>query len=143
MNDKDFVHYQDLFNNDPAVKRLCEIIFTLEDRWADATEGIDINEYGIVDGDYGRGSIGEYIRHIEYDLRIAEDDIRDYQDKIDTLEDRLKTRTVAQLLLDAAADRDKAKALSDTYFKQTMKLERQVDELTEKLNTWGALSKEY
>jgi len=140
MNNKDFIHYQDLFNTDPAVKRLCQIIFEMQDRWDDAIDGADVNEYGIIDGQW---SIGEYIRHLKQELSVAEDDIYDYQVKIDRLEDRLKTRTVAQLLLDAAAERDRAKASADTYFKETMKLERQIGELTEKLNTWGALSKEY
>lgn len=140
MNDKDFVHYQELSNRDPVVQQLCKIIFALQDRWDDAVYGLDINEYGGIDGHW---TIGEYIRHMERELEIAEDDIHNFREKINELEHRLKTRTVAELLLEADQEARTAKSKADTHFNEIMHLRRAVDDLTEKMNTWTAISKEY
>jgi hypothetical protein len=140
MNDKDFVHYQDLYNTDPAVQRLCNIIFALHSRWDDATEFLDISEDGCIDGNY---SLSEYIRRMEQDLQLMESDLADAHDKIDSLEHQVKTRTVAELLTHADNEARAAKTKADLSFKESLKLTRQVEELTEKLNTWGALTREY
>ena len=140
MNDKDFVHYQDLYNTDPAVQRLCKVIFEMQERWDDAVYGLDINEYDRIEGHY---TIGEYVRRLENDLELAEDDNHDLREKVDELEHKLKTRTVAELLLEAEQAVRIERSKADMYLKETLQLGRQVEELNEKMNTWTAISREY
>lgn len=140
MSDKDFVHYQELSNRDPVVQQLCKIIFALQDRWDDTLYGLDLNEEGVIDGHY---TVAEYIRHLEHEVSMMENDVGDFQDKIEELEHRLKSRTVAELLTEAANERDKAKRQADAYFKETLQLGCKIEELTEKMNTWTAISRDY
>lgn len=140
MNDKDFVHYQDLYNTDPTVQRLCKVIFEMQERWDDAVYGLDINECGGINGHY---TIGEYIRSLENEVDLAGDDIHDLREKVDELEHKLKTRTVAELLLAADQEARTAKSRADMYFKETLQLSQKIEELNEKMNTWTAISREY
>jgi len=73
LTDKELLHYQELYNMDPVVQRLCRIQFEeiheLQDRNEELTEEVDDLECRLQDKE-------DYIQDLKRNVRILEEKIK-------------------------------------------------------------------
>ena len=140
---RELVHYLDLYSTDPVVRQLIGFILNGEDSVMSRLieEGMDPATYEFSE-DHEYFSPGEYIEHLrkcrqsaEDDLYLAQRDLDDAQHEVD----RLKTRSVMQLLHEVERERTLSREKAYEANVKSERLERENAELKEKINVWKVM----
>lgn len=142
---QELVNYLDMNTTDPMVRRLIDYILAGQDSVMSGliNAGMDPASYEFSDS-YEYFSPGEYIEKLrrdcdslEQDLRIAQDDLANMTDE----RDRLRTRSVAELLEDMEEQVKRAHAERDNANRISRKTNQENEELKEKINVWTIMEK--
>ena len=140
---RELVHYLDLTSTDPTVRLLVEMI-----QKGDGILANELIEEGMNPADYTfeyQGEIcsaGEYVRQLRRDLECAESDLSAANWEIDDLRDerdKLKTRSVMDLIREVERERTTAREAAYEAKKESERLQRENAELTEKINVWKVM----
>lgn len=144
MSDTEFMHYLDIYNDDPIVRRLIGVLErtrgALVDDLVDA--GMDARDWTFGDG-WSRDSPGQYIQDLRHQIQGLEDDNDDLRKHKEELEDecaRLKSRSVMEFLQEVEREKIENQSLVREAMK-TIKLYKDENQsLKEKIDMWGRLN---
>lgn len=144
MSDTEFMHYLDVYSDDPVVRRLVNVLAktrgALIDDLVDA--GMDAQDWTFGDG-WSRESPGQYIQTLrheldqaESDLRLAQKELADMQDECD----RLRTRTIMEFIEEVQEEKRVAKSRADQAYREVDRVRKDNDKLREQIDMWGRLN---
>jgi hypothetical protein len=142
---RELVHHLDLHTTDPLVRRLIDYIVEGEDSVMSGLieAGMDPMSYEFSDS-YEYYTPGDYIEHLRKNCQSVEDDLwvaqRELEDVVEE-RDRLKTRSVADLMASMEEQVKRAQAETVNAQRIARKVEQENDELKEKINVWTILEK--
>ena len=145
MSDTEFMHYLDIYNDDPVVRRLIGVLArtrgALVDDLVDA--GMDDRHWTFGDG-WSSQSPGQYIQELrreldeaELNLRLAQDELHDLQDECE----QLKTRTVMQFIEEVQQEKRVATDKVRVAQEQTKQIAQENAKLREQIDMWGAMNR--
>ena len=144
MSDTEFMHYLDIYNDDPIVRRLIGVLERTRGALVD-----DLMDAGMDDQDwtFGTGwskqSPGQYIRQLRHELDQAESDLRLAQRELADLEDerdRLKTRSIMQFVEEVQQEKRAATHKILAAQEETKRIAQENTKLKEQINMWGRLN---
>lgn len=147
MSDTEFMHYLDVYSDDPVVRRLIGVLErtrgALVDDLVDA--GMDTQDWT-----FGRGwekqSPGQYIQDLQHQIRSLEDDnddLRKHKEELEDECDRLKSRSVMEFLQEVEREKRENQSLVREAMKTVQAYKKENDDLKEKIDMWGKLNKVY
>ena len=144
MSDIEFMHYLDIYNDDPIVRRLIGVLErtrgALVDDLVDA--GMDAQDWTFGTG-WSKQSPGQYIRQLRHELDQAESDLRLAQRELADLEDerdRLKTRSIMQFVEEVQQEKRAATHKILAAQEETKRIAQENTKLKEQINMWGRLN---
>jgi len=144
MSDTEFMHYLDIYNDDPIVLRLIGVLErtrgALVDDLVDA--GMDAQDWTFGDG-WSKQSPGQYIRQLRHELDQAESDLRLAQRELADLEDEchgLKTRSIMQFIEEVQEEKRSATYKVSLAQEETKRIAQENANLKEKIDMWGRLN---
>ena len=147
MSDTEFMHYLDIYSNDPVVRRLIGVLErtrgALVDDLVDA--GMDARDWTFGDG-WSRESPGQYIQELQRQIRSLEDDnddLRKHKEELEDECDRLKSRSVMEFLQEVEREKIENQSLVREALKTVRAYKQENDDLKEKIDMWGKLNKVY
>jgi restriction endonuclease len=145
MNDMELMDHLSMTSDDPLVRRLVKMLdksYTgLVKELIEA--GMDQNDWRF-EGDYEYFEPGDYIRHLRNRVECAESDARSWEDKYDDAceeRNRLKARSVAQLVSEMESEVRKYKDEKYASDRNRERVEKENKELRDKINVWTILEK--
>lgn len=145
MSDTEFMHYLDIYNDDPVVRRLVGVLErtrgALVDDLVDA--GMDARDWTFGDG-WSRESPGQYIRDLQYQIRSLEndnDDLRKHKEELEDECDRLKSRSVMEFLQEVEREKIENQSLVREAMKTVKSYKEENENLKKKIDMWGALNR--
>jgi hypothetical protein len=138
LSDKELVDYTIKFSDDPEKIRLATymervegaIIDDLVDAGMDDTWCTFTSEYG------GHYHPGQYIRHLEDEIRIRDEDILQLREELD----ELKARTVLDLLVELRQEIKTAEWMAEEARRDRDKAEGDRAIMKDKLSMWTKLN---
>lgn len=147
MSDAEFMHYLDIYSDDPVVRRLVGVLErtrgALVDDLVDA--GMDTQDWT-----FGRGwekqSPGQYIQELQrqiWSLEDDNDDLRKHKEELEDECDRLKSRSVMEFLQEVEREKRENQSLVREAMKTVQAYKKENDNLKEKIDMWGKLNKVY
>lgn len=144
MSDAEFMHYLDIYSDDPIVRRLIGVLErtrgALVDDLVDA--GMDAQTWTIGDG-WSKQSPGQYIHELRHQLDQAESDLRLAQRELADLEDerdRLKARSIMQFVEEVQQEKRAATHKVLAAQEETKRIAQENAKLKEKIDMWGRLN---
>jgi hypothetical protein len=144
MSDTEFMHYLDIYNDDPIVRRLIGVLErtrgALVDDLVDA--GMDAQDWTFGDG-WSRESPGQYIQELQRQIRGLEDDNDDLRKHKEELEDecnRLKSRSVLEFLQEVEREKIENQSLVREAMKTIKLYKDENEDLKQKIDMWGRLN---
>jgi len=144
MSDTEFMHYLDIYNDDPIVRRLIGVLErtrgALVDDLVDA--GMDARDWTFGDG-WSRQSPGQYIRQLQHELDQAESDLKLAQHELADLQDErdeLKTRSIMQFVEEVQQEKRAATHKVLVAQEETKRIAQENAKLKEKIDMWGRLN---
>ena len=144
MSDAEFMHYLEIYNDDPIVRRLIGVLErtrgALVDDLVDA--GMDARDWTFGSG-WSRQSPGQYIHELRHELEQAESDLKLAQSELADLEDerdRLKTRSIMQFVEEVQQEKRAATHKVLVAQEETKRVAQENDRLKEKIDMWGRLN---
>lgn len=144
MSDTEFMHYLDIYNDDPVVRRLIGVLErtrgALVDDLVDA--GMDARDWTFGDG-WSKQSPGQYIHELRHQLDQAESDLRLAQSELADLEDerdRLKARSIMQFVEEVQQEKRAATHKVLAAQEETKRIAQENAKLKEKIDMWGRLN---
>lgn len=147
MSDTEFMHYLDVYSDDPVVRRLIGVLErtrgALVDDLVDA--GMDDRHWTFGNG-WSQQSPGQYIRELRHELDQAESDLRLAQSELEDMQDecdRLKARSIMQFVEEVQQEKREAQGLVKDAMKTVQAYKKENDDLKEKIDMWGKLNKVY
>lgn len=145
MSDTEFMHYLDIYCDDPVVRRLIGVLErtrgALVDDLVDA--GMDAQDWTFGTG-WSRQSPGQYIHDLRHELDQAESDLRLAQSELADLEDerdRLKSRSIMQFVEEVQQEKRAATHKVLAAQEETKRVARENAKLREQIDMWGKLNK--
>jgi hypothetical protein len=146
MTDQELLHYLDLYATDPVIRRLAGRFSNTESGIIAELERAGMNsDFWTFDTDYGDDmSPGDYIKHLHNTIDELESERRGLQRDLDDVTeayDRLKTRTVIELIDDVhqhlhAANVDQRRAED-----QLQRVSEENAKLKDQLNMWARMNR--
>lgn len=144
MSDTEFMHYLDIYCDDPVVRRLIGVLErtrgALVDDLVDA--GMDAQDWTFGTG-WSRQSPGQYIHDLRHELDQAESDLRLAQSELADLEDerdRLKSRSIMQFVEEVQQEKRAATHKVLAAQEETKRIAQENAKLKEKIDMWGRLN---
>ena len=145
MSDTEFMHYLDIYSDDPVVRRLIGVLErtrgALVDDLVDA--GMDAQDWTFGSG-WSRQSPGQYIHDLQDQIRSLEDDnddLRKHKEELEDECDRLKSRSVMEFLQEVEREKIENQSLVREAMKTVRAYKQENDDLKEKIDMWGRLNK--
>ena len=145
MSDTEFMHYLDIYNDDPIVRRLIGVLErtrgALVDDLVDA--GMDARDWTFGDG-WSRESPGQYIQDLQQQIRSLEDDnddLRKHKEELEDECDRLKSRSIGEFLQEVERERRNNQDLVREAMKTVKAYKDENENLKQKIDMWGALNR--
>ena len=145
MSDTEFMHYLDIYNDDPVVRRLIGVLARTRGALIDDLEavGMDSQRWTFGDG-WTKYSPGQYIEELRHDVERAEDELKLAQDELQDLQDeceRLKTRTIMQLIDEVQQEKRANKSRADEAWQEANRVREENTKLREQIDMWGSLNR--
>jgi len=144
MTDQELIHYLDWYSTDPVIQRLAKIlsntrggiIAELEE------EGMDPTNWTF-ETEYGREYPSDYIRSLRNQVDALESDCQALQRDLDDVTeayDRLKTRTVMELIDDVHQHLHAANVSQARAEDQLRRVGEENAKLKDQLNMWARMN---
>lgn len=145
MSDTEFMHYLDIYSDDPVIRRLVNVLAKTRGALIDDLEaaGMDAQYWTFGDG-WSQQSPGQYIQELrreldeaELNLRLAQDEVADLQDQCD----ELRTRTIMQFIEEVQQEKRAATQKVSMAQEQTKQIAQENAKLREQIDMWGAMNR--
>lgn len=145
MSDHELMHYLDLYSTDPVVRRLIGVLARTRGALIDDLEaaGMDSQSWTFGEG-WNKFSPGQYIQELRNDVERAEDELRLTQHELMALQDecdRLRTRTIMQLIEEVQSEKRISKSRADEAWKEANRVREENAKLREQIDMWGAMNR--
>ena len=145
MSDTEFMHYLDIYNDDPVVRRLINVLARTRGALIDDLEaaGMDSQSWTFGEG-WNKFSPGQYIEELRNDVERAEDELRLAQDELSGMQDeceRLKTRTIMQFIEEVQQEKRANNSRADEAWKEANRVREENTKLREQIDMWGAMNR--
>lgn len=144
LNINELIHYLDITSTDPTVRRLVDLLLerelTLYDELVDA--GMDPQSYTFYYDGSSHYSPGEYINELRQNVNYFEQEMNIAQEERDDAvreADKLKVRSVMQLMEEVYRERTIARETAYQANKEAAELRAKNAELEEKINVWKVM----
>lgn len=141
LSDNEILNHLAMFNTDPVVKRLIEMLQPYQTIVHDLTTQCGMTEYE--PGDWRFDNYYEpwqYILHLEDEQRLFDDRMLELQDEINELTHKLSTRTVVTMLQDIHNKIDSQDRELREYRERNRNLEDEIENTRNKMKVWKALT---
>jgi hypothetical protein len=132
----------DRYSTDPLVHKLLEYINDKEENIIEGLVDIGMDEHGRIEGDNGWSLPGPYISELRNDVDYYQRETQEWEEKYEDMKaerDRLKARSVADLLADMNEKIRRAEAEAREVDRIATQLKARNRELEEKINVWTVL----
>lgn len=145
MTDAELLHYLDIYNDDPLIRRLVDVMSNTQGALLSDLEnaGMDPDTW-MFRTDWQRMYPGEYIIHLESQLRHVEEELSGLQYKYDDLEeerDRLKTRSIMDFVEEVKQEQRANQELVRESVATVQAFKKENERLKEQIDMWGRLNK--
>ena len=141
---EELLHHLDITTTDPAVRRLVDMLYGDESLISGLIEaGMNTTTFTFEE-DYQDYTPGEYIDYLRKEVQSYSDSASDWEWKHDQLAEecqRLKVRSIAQVLHEMEKEVLIAKELKSQAERSSAQLRQENAELKEKINVWTVLEK--
>lgn len=143
---KELVNYLDLYNDDPMVRQLLAYIDEKEEMIIEGLvdAGMDPDDCRF-ESDHGGWHLpGPYIQELRSDADFYQREMQEWQEKYDDMKserDRLKARSVADLLADMQEKIRRAEGQAQDADRIATQLKARNRDLEEKINVWTIMEK--
>lgn len=145
MSDTEFMHYLDLYSEDPVVRRLIGVLTktrgALVDDLVDA--GMDAQDWTFGES-WDKFSPGQYIEELRNDLRHAEDELELAQRELEQManeRDQLKARTIMQFIEEVQQEKASSASRANEAWKEAARVREENAKLREQIDMWGSLNR--
>ena len=141
---KEIIDHLDRYSTDPMVHRLLGMILEKEETIIEGLLEVGMDEDGRIEGNDGWYLPGPYINHLRTELDYYEGEAREWEEKYADMKDerdRLKARSVADLLSEMREQVRRAESARDEASRRAQNYKTENEELTEKINVWSILEK--
>lgn len=134
LSTKELIDHVIKFDADPVRIKLARAFDS--DSYLEDLEQAGMREDGTFDSEWGHSlTPGEYIRHLEQEIDLRDDELRQLRDELDDL----KARTVADLIAELNQEITSQKYLAEEARKAKYKAEKEAEDAKEKLKMWNHL----
>jgi DNA repair exonuclease SbcCD ATPase subunit len=144
LSDTEFMHYLDIYSDDPVVRRLINVLAKTRGALIDDLEhaGMDSQSWTFCDT-WNKYSPGQYIEELRNDVRRAENELElaqeELQQAIDEREE-LKTRSIMKFVEEVQNEKRSNQAKVQEAMKQAETQKKENDRLREQIDMWGRLN---
>jgi hypothetical protein len=144
MSDTEFMHYLDLYSEDPVVRRLVDVLTRTRGALIDDLEhaGMDSQSWTFGEG-WNKYSPGQYIEELRNDVRHAESELELAQEELQQAideRDQLKVRSVMQLIEEVNQEKTRCSLIASNAMKESNRVREENDKLREQIDMWGRLN---
>ena len=143
MTAKELIHYLDLYNDNPVVRRLVSL-FSNDSLMADLVDAGMDPDTQLFQNQWGHESPGEYIRGLRSSLDDAEHEASQLRYRCEDLEDeleQLKTRSIMDFIEEVRHVRRNSEELVSDAMKTIKAYKDENESLKEKIDMWGRMNK--
>ena len=145
MSDTEFMHYLDIYNDDPVVRRLINVLARTRGALIDDLEsaGMDSQSWTFGEG-WNKYSPGQYIEELRNDVRHAESELELAQEELEQAineRDQLKVRSVMQLIEEVNKEKTRCSLIASNAMKEANQVREENDKLREQIDMWGAMNR--
>lgn len=145
MSDTEFMHYLDIYSDDPVVRRLVDVLAktrgALVDDLVDA--GMDAQHWTFGDG-WGQQSPGQYIEELRHDLRHAQDELEIVQRELSDMQDerdQLRTKNIMKFIEEVQREQANSASRANEAWKEANRVREENAKLREQIDMWGSLNR--
>jgi hypothetical protein len=144
MSDTEFMHYLDLYSEDPVVRRLVDVLTRTRGALIDDLEhaGMDSQSWTFGEG-WNKYSPGQYIEELRNDVRHAESELELAQEELQQAideRDQLKVRSVMQLIEEVQQEKNASASRANEAWKEANRVREENAKLREQIDMWGRLN---
>lgn len=145
MTDLELLHYLDIYSDDPLTRRLVDVLGRTRGALLTDLEnaGMDPDTW-MFRTDWQSMYPGDYIIHLESQLRHTEEELSGLQYKYDDLEeerDRLKTRSIMDFVEEVKQEQRANQDLVKEAMTTVQAFKKENERLKEQIDMWGRLNK--
>ena len=143
MTAKELIHYLDLYNDNPVVRRLVSL-FSNDSLMADLVDAGMDPDTQLFQNQWGHESPGEYIRGLRSSLDDAEHEASQLRYRCEDLEDeleQLKTRSIMDFIEEVRHVKRNSEELVSDAMKTIKAYKDENESLKEKIDMWGRMNK--
>ncbi len=145
MTDLELLHYLDIYSDDPLIRRIISVLSRTRGALLDDLENAGMNpDTWMFKTDWQSMYPGDYIIHLETQLRHVEEELSGLQYKYDDLEeerDRLKTRSIMDFIEEVKQEQKANQELVREAMKTVKAFKDENERLKEQIDMWGRLNK--
>ena len=144
MTDAELLHYLDIYNDDPLIRRLVDVMSNTQGALLSDLEnaGMDPDTW-MFRTDWQSMYPGEYIIHLESQLRHVEEELSALQYKYDDLleeRDQLKTRSIMDFIEEVKQEKKDNQDLVKEAMATVQAFKKENERLKEQIDMWGRLN---
>jgi len=145
MTDAELLHYLDIYNDDPLTRRLVDVMSNTRGALLSDLEnaGMDPDTW-MFRTDWQSMYPGDYIIHLQTQLRHVEEELSGLQYKYDDLQeeyDRLKTRSIMDFIEEVKQEKKDNQELVKEAMVTVQAFKKENERLKEQIDMWGRLNK--
>ena len=142
MTARELIHYLDLYNDDPVVRRLVSL-FSNDKLVADLVDAGMDPDTQLFQIDWGHESPGEHIQSLRNSLEDAQDEASDLRYRCEKLEDeleQLRTRSIMDFIDEVRHVKRESESLVSDAMKTIKAYKDENENLKEKIDMWGRMN---
>lgn len=144
MTDLELLHYLDIYSDDPLIRRLVDVLGRTRGALLDDLEnaGMDPDTW-MFKTEWQSMYPGDYIIHLESQLRHTEDELSALQYKYDDLKedrDRLKTRSIMDFVEEVKQEQRANQELVKEAMGTVHAFKKENERLKEQIDMWGRMN---
>jgi Na+/phosphate symporter len=145
MSDTEFMHYLDIYNDDPVVRRLINVLARTRGALINDLEDAGMDSQSWTFGDtWTKYSPGQYIEELRNEVRHAENELELAQEELEQAineRDQLKVRSVMQLIEEVNQEKTRCSLIASNAMKEANQVREENDKLREQIDMWGAMNR--
>lgn len=145
MTDSELLHYLDIYSDDPLIRRLVDVLGKTRGALLTDLENAGMNpDTWMFKTDWQSMYPGDYIIHLETQLRHSEEELSGLEYKYDDLQeeyDRLKTRSIMDFVEEVKQEQQANQELVRESMVTVQAFKKENDRLKEQIDMWGRMNK--
>jgi hypothetical protein len=145
MTDLELLHYLDIYSDDPLIRRLVDVLGRTRGGLITDLENAGMNpDTWMFKTDWQSMYPGDYIIHLETQLRHTEEELSGLQYKYDDLEEeynRLKTRSIMDFVEEVKQEQQANQELVRESVATVQAFKKENERLKEQIDMWGRMNR--